>query len=266
MKRYLNLGCGSHTHSDWTNVDIVEQGPGILKHDVSRGIPFPDLTFDVVYCSHLLEHLRRDDGTFFIRECHRVLKPAGILRIAVPDLEAICRAYLSKLEAALRDEFHAADYEWMMLEMVDQMARERSGGQMIDYFKRDPLPNKPFIRERIGEELSDILKSLKGSSGLKVSGIRGWRHFFRGRLLEFIAGRDAARALEIGRFRLGGEAHQWMYDRRSLSVLMKGAGFKETFQQTAFESQLEKWSDFCLDTTPEGKVRKPDSLFMEAVK
>jgi predicted SAM-dependent methyltransferase len=55
--RLLNLGCGSRWHPDWTNLDRVAAGPGVLAHDLRLGIPFPDGHFDAVYHAHLLEHL-----------------------------------------------------------------------------------------------------------------------------------------------------------------------------------------------------------------
>jgi hypothetical protein len=73
-------------------------------------------------------------------------------------------------------------------------------------------------------------------------------------------------ALRIGRFRLAGEAHQWMYDRFSLARLMLAAGFVEPHRQTATESRIPNWQAFNLDATSDGAVVKPDSLFMEAVR
>ena len=93
-----NLGCGSQICPDWINIDLVRTGPGVVAHDLSTGIPLPDASCEVVYHSHVLEHLRRPDARFFMRECFRVLKPGGILRVAVPDLEQICRQYLLALD------------------------------------------------------------------------------------------------------------------------------------------------------------------------
>ena len=72
-------------------------------------------------------------------------------------------------------------------------------------------------------------------------------------------------ALRIGQFRMSGEIHQWMYDRYSLSKLLKEVGFEEIKVRTAYESDIENWRTYQLDVV-NGKVRKPDSLFMEAKK
>ncbi len=58
--------------------------PGIkfLQHDLSERIPFPDATFEVAWCSEVLEHLF--DPELALREMHRILKPGGRLLVTVP--------------------------------------------------------------------------------------------------------------------------------------------------------------------------------------
>ena len=83
----LNLGCGGRFHPEWTNIDFYSSGGAVIAHDLNLGIPFPDSSFDVVYHSHVLEHFPKAKARRFIAECVRVLKPGGILRVVVPDLE-----------------------------------------------------------------------------------------------------------------------------------------------------------------------------------
>ncbi|ETR67103.1 MAG: hypothetical protein OMM_11950, partial [Candidatus Magnetoglobus multicellularis str. Araruama] len=117
----LNLGCGRCYHSDWINIDIQSSGPDVIAHNLFHGIPYTDNSVDVVYHSHLLEHMPKQFGPVFIRECFRVLKNGGIIRIAVPDLEQIVQEYIKNLENALNDDEQAANrYEWIMLELFDQ--------------------------------------------------------------------------------------------------------------------------------------------------
>ena len=112
MKSYLNLGCGNKFHPAWTNVDVVARGNSVIGHDLRKGISFPDGKFDVVYHSHLLEHFPRAQALPFLRECYRVLKPGGIIRVAVPDLERIARVYLQAFEEAVQgDEQGQHNYE-----------------------------------------------------------------------------------------------------------------------------------------------------------
>ncbi len=247
-ENYLNLGCGGCFHPDWTNVDFKSTGKGIIAYDLTQGIPFPDNSFTVVYHSHLLEHLPKSSAEPFLRECYRVLQPGGILRVVVPDLEQIARLYLTALEKASQgDRQWAANYDWMLLEMYDQVVRDRSGGEMAAYLSQDPLPNEAFVLGRLGAEGERMLNKLRD----------------RGRTA---ATNNSPTPEQVGVFRRSGEIHQWMYDRHSLGVLLAQAGFCDIRVASALESRIPDFGQYHLDTTPEGKIRKADSLFMEAIK
>src|SRR5271169_487299 len=149
--RALNLGCGDRYHPNWENVDFAPAGPTVKAHDLRRGIPYPDNCFDVVYHSHVLEHFSKGEAPQFLRECFRVLAPSGIIRVAVPDLECVARLYVEALEKASKGLMGwDRNYEWMVLELYDQTVREKSGGDYLEYFRQEPLPNWDFISQRLG--------------------------------------------------------------------------------------------------------------------
>jgi predicted SAM-dependent methyltransferase len=58
-----------------------------IHRDLQRGIPFPDNTVDYIFSSHLLDCLPRTDGARVLAEAFRVLRPGGMVRLAVSDLE-----------------------------------------------------------------------------------------------------------------------------------------------------------------------------------
>jgi predicted SAM-dependent methyltransferase len=154
----LNLGCGGRFHPEWDNLDFFSHAPEVRAHDLRKGIPYPDQTFDVVYHSHLLEHFSKEQALIFLKECHRVLKTGGVIRVAVPDLEAIARLYLEALQKASQGSSRwAENYDWMMLEMYDQAVREHSGGSCNEYFSQNPIPNWDFVHERVGAEADAAL-------------------------------------------------------------------------------------------------------------
>jgi len=66
-------------------------------------------------------------------------------------------------------------------------------------------------------------------------------------------------------FRLGGEIHMWMYDRFSLSRLLKNSGFVNILIKNPFESEIPNWNSYELDVK-EGLAYDPTSLFVEAKK
>jgi predicted SAM-dependent methyltransferase len=275
MKR-LNLGCGSRVHQDWVNVDFVSAGPGVRAYDLRKGIPYADDFFDVVYHSHILEHFKRQRAGAFLRECYRVLKRGGVLRVAVPDLERIARDYLEAFEKASQGLPGWADnYDWMVLELYDQTVREHSCGQLVEYFRRDPISNWHFIRKRWGIQADILLRDLRlnGSINHQAASRRAWgyvaRNFgtvLRNKLVRKLLGQEDWEALQVARFRNQGEIHFWMYDAYSLRKLLLETSFADVRRCTAAESLVPGWKDFNLDTEPDGTVYKPDSLYMEASK
>lgn len=93
----LNVGCGEVRFDGWINVDLNDR-PGIVDVvcDVTQPIPLPDGQCELIYNEHLLEHLTIDQGVHFLSECHRLLSPDGVLRIAMPSLEYILSKYASE--------------------------------------------------------------------------------------------------------------------------------------------------------------------------
>jgi predicted SAM-dependent methyltransferase len=63
-------------------------------HDLTKGIPHEADSVDVIYSSHTLEHFGRQAGEDLIRECFRVLRPGGMVRIIVPDLRRLAQSYV----------------------------------------------------------------------------------------------------------------------------------------------------------------------------
>lgn len=112
----LNLGCGPQVLDGWVNVDYalgarlmklpllravnrklrvfnVDWDERIFVHDLTKPFPWSSGSADVVYSSHTLEHLSKEDGRRFLSECHRVLRDDGVIRIVVPDLRSLIDDY-----------------------------------------------------------------------------------------------------------------------------------------------------------------------------
>lgn len=282
LKSYLNLGCGSRFHPEWTNLDVVSTERNVIAYNLRKNIPFPDNSFQVVYHSHLLEHFPKSEAENFLTECYRVLKPRGIIRIAIPDLEQIAKTYLLALEKACSGSQEWADnYEWIVLEMYDQVVRNSNGGEIFTYLNKEFIPNEGFILQRWGIEAKKLIETLRLDRRAKPSEAPVKHQFtkplnrFRDLLLhpkhlrelfvKLLLGKEFE-MLHIGRFRQSGIIHQWMYDRYSLSVLLKKCGFTKIIQCSAMKSYLSDWASFHLDTEADGTVYKSDSLYMEAIK
>ena len=85
----------------WLNTDIIDlsefakaQAYSFKQLDVTKGLPFADGEIDIVFSSHLLEHLTRQEGIALLSECFRVLKSGGFIRLSVPDSRLITQKYL----------------------------------------------------------------------------------------------------------------------------------------------------------------------------
>ena len=159
--KILNLGCGTKTSdaAEVLNIDLsillrikksvilskcvrlllsgerlrkFEALPeNIIVHDLSKGIPVGDGSADVVYHSHVLEHLDRDVGREFLREAKRVLRPGGIIRIVVPDFEFDCRRYLEHLNASISDKAEAAVHDSFVGQVIEQSVRREAAGTSL---------------------------------------------------------------------------------------------------------------------------------------
>lgn len=254
----LNLGCGRRRHPDWTNADLVPAGPDVLAVDLRRPLPFAAATFTAAYASHVIEHLVPVEAHRLLREIHRVLAPGGVVRIVVPDLEGIVRAYLASLDAAaLGGEDARWWHRWMGVELLDQLVRRRPGGLMRRWWSCDPIPCRERIEARLGSEATAAMAAIAAARRREEAAPVVADEI----LLAEPPGPAAA-----ARFVSHGEPHQWMYDRVSLADLLASAGFVEPRQVGPTESRIPGFAAFGLDADSAGTPHKPDSLFMEATR
>ena len=279
---YINLGCGSRIHHEWLNFDLHSSIPTVRNCDVSRGVPLPNDHCDAIFNSALLEHLPPAAVGQFLAECLRILKPGGILRIGVPDLERTARTYLAQLDRCLAGEPDAvADYDWILLELIDQMIRTTPGGRMAEFIG-GPHPNGAFIERQIGLEYRELKAGIVIQRAGMLAQLRAlpprvrrhkiWRRikrwpggFWRSAVSQLLGPADR-RALQLGRFRMSGEIHLWMYDRYSLPRLVAQHGFKDARLLVAGNSAIPDWRRFRLDVDANGAPLKPDLIYVEARK
>jgi|SRR5215217_7789340 len=218
----LNIACGTKTNWGWNNLDfstyallahhrtlasflkrigllsstrykrLLGVDPGIIRHDLRKGIPFGNNTFDVVYHSHFLEHLDRRAALSILRECYRVLKPGGILRVVVPDLRILIQNYNVSFSALENNGDVTLDRHLDSVGAIfDQMVRESPRGttqqpplvRMIERLLRGDAAKTGEVHRWMYDEYS--LKALLSEIGFKdvrvqdarTSGIRGWDRF-----------------------------------------------------------------------------------------
>lgn len=112
----VQYGCGLSAPQGWLNFDcsptlrlqrlpligsvftrVLKPAfpPAVQYGDILKGLPVPLGTADLVYCSHVLEHLALQDLRHALRNTHKCMRPGGIFRMVLPDLRALVEAYVS---------------------------------------------------------------------------------------------------------------------------------------------------------------------------
>jgi predicted SAM-dependent methyltransferase len=106
----LHLGCGPCYKEGWVNIDLAQMTPKSvqawiarkragerprldLMWNLTRGLALSDNSVDAIFSEHVLEHFDFGAGLAILKECYRVLKPGGVLRIGVPDLGRYVASY-----------------------------------------------------------------------------------------------------------------------------------------------------------------------------
>jgi predicted SAM-dependent methyltransferase len=84
-EQILNLGSGSHLLEECLNADIDPRADIYL--DARRPLKFRDEYFDGIFSEEMIEHISESEGAALLRECFRILKPMGRIRISTPDLD-----------------------------------------------------------------------------------------------------------------------------------------------------------------------------------
>jgi len=95
----LNIGCGTDYKEGWINVDNNSDNnikKLDLNWDLRNAIPFNDNSVDFIFHEHFMEHLTPSEALKSIGDFERVLKPGGVMRVAMPDLEDIFDLYKDK--------------------------------------------------------------------------------------------------------------------------------------------------------------------------
>jgi SAM-dependent methyltransferase len=115
VHEYVQYGCGLCAPETWLNFDCsptlrferlpfvgrlytknAERFPDNVRYgDIVNGLPIPEASCRAVYCSHVLEHLALDEFHLALQHTFQYLKPGGVFRFVLPDLETLARSYLA---------------------------------------------------------------------------------------------------------------------------------------------------------------------------
>lgn len=256
--KYVNCGCGNKfvISDEWINLDFAK-GEGVKACNILKGLPLEDNSVDAVYSSCMLEHFTIEEAKTHIAECHRVCKHNGIIRIVVPDLENVCKEYLHMLELTRNDKSYESKYRYIVIELLDQMTRMYSGGEMQKYWESMDR-DEEYIKYRTGYPAG-----WKENEITKVAKVKAYIAFKKHK---FLSKFKIYNEIQLGKFMLSGETHKWMYDSYSLKQLLEENGFCDVKLLKYNDSEICNWSQYKLEITKDGEEYKPHSIYIEGRK
>jgi len=94
----INLGSGHWKLDDWVNVDIDFDSQPDICANLAGGLPFASGVAALMHSEDFIDQLTLEDAAAFLRECHRILAPGGVLRVLTPDMGKLARLYLDDPE------------------------------------------------------------------------------------------------------------------------------------------------------------------------
>jgi predicted SAM-dependent methyltransferase len=153
--RHLHLGCGTKYLPGFLNIDGNLFNKIDVWLDVRNGLPFRSNSVASIYSTHMFEHFYPDELKRLLRECVRVLKTGGGIRLIVPSLESAIAAYTQ------------ARSDWF----YDSFPRhfDSLGGRFSNFVFCDGQHRTAFDFSYLGEELRaagfrEVEKSAEGMS------------------------------------------------------------------------------------------------------
>jgi len=91
--RKLQIGAYVCMMPGWLNTDLYPQSLSSVTLDATKTFPLPDTSFDYVFSEHQLEHIEYEGAVTMFKECHRILRSGGKIRIAIPSLEPLLQLF-----------------------------------------------------------------------------------------------------------------------------------------------------------------------------
>lgn len=227
----LNIGGGSWFKRGWLNLDyygdnaFIDINQNLLEN---QELPFSDESLELIFTSHVLEHLPDEVVLNLLKECYRTLKKGGILRISVPDMEKAFTAYVN------------GDQNFFKIGGVDTKG-DSIERRLVNYFASFGMENYGGEKDYSGGPIVDdsVVKEKISSLG-KYEFVK-W--------CASLIPKDAPY-----------KGHINGYDYEKLARFLKNVGFREVYKSSYRNSTVKELRGQKFDNRP------MVSLYVEAVK
>lgn len=171
--------------------ETVDRGNADHKIDLWRNplqLPFTDGSIEVIYSSHLIEHLDNEACRRLFREWYRILKKGGVLRVVAPNMDYLIDSYLTDdKDAFFKDEMatgigrtyyeeiamqvYMYNYDRRLLEPHNLLASQFSGRKGYIVFDKQDIESN--VRSMSKEEFTTWLAS-HNDPNLRGGHCNGW--------------------------------------------------------------------------------------------
>lgn len=190
--RYTQFGCGLCAPESWLNFDtspamrlqklpfigkLIPSGqfgryPSNVEYgDIVKGLPVPDNSIELLYCSHVLEHLTLAELRLALANSYRHLKSGGIFRLVLPDLEVMAKNYLDSNDVEAAHEFMRITYlgkedrKRDLLSFIKQWLSGNDHLWMYDYkslsMELSQVGFKNICRAKFGDSDIEVFKDVE---------------------------------------------------------------------------------------------------------
>lgn len=130
----VNVGAGNSGREEWINLDAFPETKINCLYDARKGLPFQNGSVKGIFSEHFFEHIDyTQEAPHFLRECYRVLRQGGVLRIIVPDAGKYLTAYarggwqelknIRPLDDQMADHWYGWTYNTRM-ELINYVFRQ----------------------------------------------------------------------------------------------------------------------------------------------
>ncbi len=240
-KRFYNIGAGSFFHPFWTNLDLKSEWYADAQKNIEfvnfdlfslQSFPIKTETAELVYSSHVVEHLTNKAVQNMFNEAYRILKPNGIFRFSAPDIDLYYEAYK-------RNDEHF--FCW--IDGYSKLINEYSLPQMFLYqfaAQTSKLHQTTDVQKISNDELEELFASMKYENALDHC--------------------TSKCRIDIQYDNLGNHMNWW--NERKSTIMLRKAGFKKTFRSGYGQSFSPIFRNSTFFDTKHPKL----SLYIEAIK